>query len=79
VECVAIEQHPPGLAAMSSRRDATIEELLEVIAALDRRMPQDARPGEPAIARDASSLKCRALRSIAALQGPDPAPCGQQS
>ena len=53
---------------MSRRRDATVAELREVIAALDRRLPQADRPGEQAIARDASSLKCRALRSIAALQ-----------
>ena len=55
---------------MSARRAADVEELLEVIAALDRRMPQTSRPGERAIARDASLLKCRALRSLAALQDP---------
>ena len=68
MERVAVEHDTPGLAAMSAHPDTAVAELLEVIAALDRRRPQANRPGEQSIARDASSLRCRALRRIAALR-----------
>jgi hypothetical protein len=45
-----------------------VRELLELIAALDRRIPQVARTGETAIARDAAALKARALKRIAELE-----------
>jgi hypothetical protein len=45
-----------------------IRELLELIAALDRRVPQMQRAGEAAIARDAAALKARALRRIDELE-----------
>jgi hypothetical protein len=43
-------------------------ELLELIAALDRRVPQPARMGEESIARDAAALRARALKRIAELE-----------
>ena len=45
-----------------------IRELLELVAALDRRVPQVQRAGEAAIARDASALKARALQRVAHLE-----------
>jgi hypothetical protein len=42
--------------------------LLELIAALDRRLPQVERAGEAAIARDAAALKSRALERIAEIE-----------
>jgi hypothetical protein len=42
--------------------------LHELIAALESRLPQVERAGEPAIARDAAALKVRALERIAQLE-----------
>lgn len=48
---------------------ATIRVLHELIAALDRRLPQVQRISEAAIARDAAALKSRALERLAELEG----------
>lgn len=45
-----------------------VRELLELITALDRRVPQVQRTGETAIARDAAALKARALKRIEQLE-----------
>ena len=45
-----------------------IRELLELIDALDRRVPQMQRAREAAIARDAAALKARALQRIEELE-----------
>ena len=45
-----------------------VRELLELVAALDRRVPQVQRAGEASIARDAAALKARALQRIEELQ-----------
>ena len=50
-----------------------VQELQELIAALDRRVPQVQRAGETAIARDAAMLKARALKRIEELE-PETAP-----
>jgi hypothetical protein len=42
-------------------------ELTELIAALDRRVPQLDRAGEPSIARDAAALRARAQQRLAEL------------
>jgi hypothetical protein len=42
-------------------------ELTELIAALDRRLPQVERAGEAAIARDAAALRARAAERLAAI------------
>jgi hypothetical protein len=42
----------------------TIKELREFVAALDRRVPRVERVGEADIARDAATLRSRALRRI---------------
>ena len=49
-----------------------IEDLHELIAALDRRAPRFERDGEVAIARDAAALKDAALQRIAELEHPEP-------
>jgi hypothetical protein len=42
--------------------------LRELIAALDRRLPQMQHAGEASIARDAAALKVSALERVAALE-----------
>jgi hypothetical protein len=56
---------PESLAMTPSR---AVRELLELIAALDRRVPQMERAGEASIARDAAALKARALKRIEELE-----------
>jgi hypothetical protein len=46
-----------------------IDELRELIQALDRRVPQFERRGETEIVRDAEALKHKALERIANLEG----------
>ncbi len=47
---------------------SAIRELLELIAAIDRRVPHVQRAGEAAIARDAAALRARALKRLAELE-----------
>jgi hypothetical protein len=54
--------------AASPSASRAIRELLELIAALDRRVPQVERAGEAAIAHDAAALKTRALKRIEELE-----------
>lgn len=52
-----------------TRSDHTLlQDLRELIAALDRRMPRIEREGEHAIARDAQVLKRAALKRIGELE-----------
>jgi len=51
----------------------TVRELRELIAALDRRVPQVERVGEVAIARAAAVLKSEALKRIEELERDSPA------
>jgi hypothetical protein len=53
---------------MAVKRTRAVRELLELIAALDRRVPQVERAGEAAIANDAAALKARALKRIEELE-----------
>lgn len=45
-----------------------VGELLELIVALERRVPHVERAGEASIARDAAALKARALKRIEELE-----------
>ena len=57
--------------ATADRDDTPTEQiqiLRELIEALDRRVPHIERTGEIQIARDAASLRERALKRIAALE-----------
>ena len=54
--------------AAAVSRTQTVRELLELIAALDRRVPQVERVGEISIARAASALKLEALKRIEELE-----------
>jgi hypothetical protein len=49
-------------------RTSTIRELRELVAALDRRVPQVHRLGEVSIARAAAALKAAALKRIEELE-----------
>ena len=51
---------------------AAIRGLLELIAALDRRVPQVQRSGEASIAVQAAALKARALQRIEELEREEP-------
>ena len=55
-------------APAETNRAQTVRELYELIAALDRRVPQVERAGEIAIARAASALKSEALKRIEELE-----------
>jgi hypothetical protein len=45
-----------------------LRELRELIAALDRRVPQVQRAGEIAIARDAAALRARAVKRLEEIE-----------
>jgi hypothetical protein len=62
----------PESASAESMRAHTIRELHELIAALDRRVPQVERVGEISIARAASALKVEALKRIEELEREEP-------
>jgi hypothetical protein len=49
-------------------RRRTVRELRELIAALDRRVPQVERAGEVSIARAAAELKAEAMKRIRDLE-----------
>ncbi len=54
---------------MKARSDQTLmQDLLELVAALDRRVPRLEREGERDIARDAQGLRRAALKRIAELE-----------
>ena len=56
---------------METRSDQTIiRDLLELVAALDRRVPMVGRKGEREIARDAQELRRMAVKRIADGVGP---------
>jgi len=57
-----------GGPSMAVTTTDAVRELLELIAALDRRVPRVERAGEAAIARDAEELKTRAMRRIEELE-----------
>jgi len=58
----------PHTATAESTHAQTIRELSELIAALDRRVPQVERAGEVSIARAASALRVEALKRIQELE-----------
>jgi hypothetical protein len=60
----------PGIAVQGGDRSPTeqIQQLRELIEALDRRVPQIERAGETQIAREAAELKAKALQRIAVLE-----------
>jgi hypothetical protein len=58
---------------MTNQSDSVLRELRELIAALDRRIPQIQRAGEAAIAREAAALKSKAQERIAGIERESPA------
>jgi hypothetical protein len=63
VETMTLETAPAR-----STRAQIVRELYELIAALDRRVPQVQRVGETSIARAAAALKSEALKRIEDLE-----------
>lgn len=59
-------------AAAERTRKQTVRELYELIAALDRRVPQVHRLGESAIASAAAALKLEAIKRIEELERDPP-------
>ena len=56
---------------MPAKLDHSVrQDLLELVAALDRRVPRLEREGERDIARDAQGLRRAALKRIAELERP---------
>ena len=53
---------------MAMTPSSAVRELMELVAALDRRVPQVQRAGEASIAREAAALKARALKRIEELE-----------
>jgi len=62
----SVRSAPETMTAIT--RGELIQELRELIAALDRRVPHVERAGEVSIARDAAALKARALKRIEDLE-----------
>jgi len=58
----------PDTTTAANSAAQTARELLELIAALDRRVPRIERVGEITIARAASALKLEALKRIEELE-----------
>lgn len=61
-------KHEIAAADRNDSRTEQIQRLRELIEALDRRVPQIERTGEIQIARDAASLRDKALKRIATLE-----------
>ena len=59
----------PRYASMVMTSANVVRDLRELIAALDRRVPQVQRAGEVSIARDAAALRARALKRLEELEG----------
>lgn len=59
----------PPTTAVASDRVRIVRELQELVAALDRRVPQVHRMGELAIANAAAALRSEALSRINELEG----------
>ena len=58
---------PEPSVGANDRRTELIAILRDLVAALDRRIPQMGRGGEDTIARDSAALRAKALRRIEQL------------
>lgn len=70
LESLAAVAAATKLVAMTTRADAVIEDLRELIAALDKRVPHLEREGERAIAHDAAELRAAAINRLRELEQP---------
>jgi hypothetical protein len=73
LECLAFRDRFVCGASMALTTSEAVRELLELVAALDRRVPRVERAGEAAIARDAAVLRILALKRIEELERDVPA------
>jgi hypothetical protein len=64
----SIRSMPDKKSAGEADRARVVRHLRELIAALDRRVPRVEHAGETAIARDAATLRAKALERIAQLE-----------
>jgi hypothetical protein len=60
--------HGEPVTPRTPAKSAVLDDLRELVAALERRVPRLEHEGERAIARDAEALKADALRRIVALE-----------
>ena len=68
LECVAHRDDSDWLVSMAVTASALLRALRELIAALDRRVPQAHRASEVSISRDSAALKARATKRIEELE-----------
>lgn len=68
LECVTNPDDSEWRVSMVVTSSALLRALRELIAALDRRMPQAHRASEASIARDSAALKARATKRIDELE-----------
>jgi hypothetical protein len=69
LESVAADVAPLRLGPVRATSTRSLaDDLRELVAALDRRVPHLEREGELAIARDASALRAAALKRIAEIE-----------
>jgi hypothetical protein len=68
VEHLAVANTAKQPEPVALRETSPIRELLELIAALDRRVPRAERANEMSIAGDAAALKAKALQRVAELE-----------
>jgi hypothetical protein len=75
LESVAVGTAATRLARMTPPAGQTLlDDLRELVAALDRRVPRLEREGERAIARDAAALRDEAMKRITELERAHAAP-----
>jgi hypothetical protein len=72
LERVAAGDRIAGGPPMAVSTRAITRDLEELIAAIDRRLPQVEQAGEADIARDAAALRAKALARLAELTGTPP-------
>jgi hypothetical protein len=76
LECVTNRDHSEWRVSMAVTSSGLLRALRELIAALDRRVPQPDRASELSIARDSAALKAGATKRIEELER---APSGGKS
>ena len=68
VERLAVSDPEVHTEPMALTKTALVRELLELIAALDRRVPHVERAGETSIASDAAALRAKAMQRVEELE-----------
>lgn len=66
---VRVQEYPQAHTMKTTSEQTLVQDLRDLIAALDRRVPRTERKDEGAIARDAQGLRRAALKRIGELEG----------